>query len=197
MNWLEIAGTIVGILYLYWEYKASAWLWLASIAMPALYLGVYLKAGLYADFAISVYYIIASLYGLVIWISQRHKQPAYMPAEERGNGKADDITYTPKVLYLPLAFVAILLTLLLGLGLTRFTDSTVPWADAFTTALSIVALWMLAKKYVEQWLVWIVVDVVYSFLYVYKGLYPTGALYLAYSVVAIFGYYKWKKSIER
>ncbi len=82
-------------------------------------------------------------------------------------------------------FVAIALILI------EFTDSNVPWADSFTTALSIVAMWMLAKKYAEQWLVWILIDIVSSGLYVYKSLYFTAALYAVYAVIAIFGYRKW------
>jgi len=77
-----------------------------------------------------------------------------------------------------------------------FTDSNVPWWDSFTTALSVIALWMLAHKYVEQWLVWIVIDVACCGIYVYKGLYFTAFLYGFYAVVAIFGYLKWKKMMQ-
>jgi nicotinamide mononucleotide transporter len=69
----------------------------------------------------------------------------------------------------------------------------VPYGDAFTTALSIVAMWMLAKKYVEQWWLWFVVNVVSCGLYVWKGLYPTAGLFAVYSVISVFGYYKWKR----
>lgn len=187
MNYLEIAGTAVGILYLYWEYKANPWLWVASIVMPALYLAVYWDAGLYADFAISIYYIIASLYGLIVWLRGRGK------SSETHGEESLRIRHTPSRQILPLSLTAIALTFLLWVILHSFTDSTVPLADAFTTALSIVALWMLAKKYLEQWLVWIVVDAAYVILYAYKDLWFTSCLYLAYTVVAVFGYLKWKK----
>lgn len=186
MDILEIIGTLTGLLYLYWEYKASAWLWLASIAMPAIYLSVYFEAGLYADFAISIYYIIASVYGLLVWI--RHRR------HERENEKdVVKIRSTPKREVPVLAAVGLLLLFLLGFILKRFTDSSVPWGDALTTALSIVALWMLAQKYIEQWIVWCVADFAYAFLYAYKDLWLTAALYMIYAVVAIFGYFKWKK----
>lgn len=81
--------------------------------------------------------------------------------------------------------------------LIRFTDSTVPLADSFTTALSVVAMWMLAKKYVEQWLVWIVIDIVSAALYVYKDLPFTASLYALYAVIAWFGYRKWLKLIKK
>lgn len=193
MDYLEIAGTGVGILYLYWEYKASSWLWLASIAMPALYLAVYFNAGLYADFAISIYYIIASIYGLIVWLinSRKHSGSAAESAEDNNNG----ISNTPHSMIKWLCGAAVLLTLILGALLARFTDSTVPWADGFTTALSIVALWMLSRKYIEQWWVWTVVDAAYVVLYAYKDLWFTSGLYLAYTIVAIFGYYKWKRML--
>ena len=182
MNYLEILGTLIGIVYLYLEYRASAWLWAASIAMPAIYLAVYYEAGLYADFGISIYYILASVYGLVCWL--------------RGNaedGKPLAITRTPGAMWLPLALAFASIAAAIGFALSRFTDSTVPWADGATTALSIVAMWMLARKYVEQWLVWIAADVASAALYAYKDLWPTGALYLAYAVVALLGYRKWKR----
>lgn len=192
MNILEITGTAIGVLYLYWEYCASSWLWLASIAMPAIYLKVYFDAGLYADFGISVYYIVASLYGLTAWLRAR-KVSSGLPVAE----VALPITHTPRRIVIPLILTVLVLMGLLGFFLSRYTDSTVPWADAFTTALSIVALWMLARKYVEQWLVWLVADLAYAFLYAYKGLWLTGGLYLAYATVAVAGYVKWNKSIGK
>ena len=78
----------------------------------------------------------------------------------------------------------------------HYTDSNVPWADSFTTALSIVGMFMLARKWVEQWLVWIVVDVVSAGLYVYKDLCFYAALYAVYAVVAVFGYWAWKRKMH-
>ena len=81
--------------------------------------------------------------------------------------------------------------------LLRYTDSTVAFGDSFTTAASIVALYMLARKYAEQWVVWIVIDVVCCWLYLSKGLYPTSILYGLYSRLAIFGYRKWLKLMNK
>jgi len=83
------------------------------------------------------------------------------------------------------------LLLFIAFILIQYTDSTVPWLDSLTTALSIVAMWMLARKYVEQWLVWIVVDAVSAGLYIYKELYFTAGLYALYTVIAYFGYKEW------
>lgn len=189
MNYLEITGTVIGLIYLYLEYKANAWLWVASIAMPAVYLKVYYDAGLYADLAISIYYILASFYGLFCWLRIRRDKNI-------AGGEPLKISHAPKSVYLPLTLFFSVVFIIIGYILHRFTDSTVPWADAFTTAMSIVAMWMLARKYIEQWCVWIVADVACALLYFYKDLWFTGALYILYAVIAVFGYRKWKRMID-
>jgi nicotinamide mononucleotide transporter pnuC len=81
----------------------------------------------------------------------------------------------------------------LYLVLSRFTDSPVPWGDAFTTALSILAMWMLAQKYIEQWGVWMVINAVSAALYFWKGMTPTAVTYVVYTIVPIFGYMRWRR----
>lgn len=183
---LEITGVFVGLIYLWLEYKASIHLWIASIIMPAIYLIVYYQAGLYADFGINIYYLAVAVYGWVLWKYGRIKPDDRHPAEL-------PITHIPANALLPLGLVFLATFLLIAFVLIRFTDSNVPWLDSFTTALSIIGMWMLARKYLEQWWVWIAVDVVSAGLYVYKGLHLTAGLYALYSLIAVFGYYKWKK----
>lgn len=187
MNYLEMAGTVVGLLYLWLEYRASIYLWPVGIVMPAIYIFVYFQAGLYADFGINIYYLLAAVYGWCVWMKGR-----------RGGNRPDElpISRTPLRYCLPLSAVFLSAFFCIGLVLVSWTDSDVPWWDSFTTALSIVALWMLARKYVEQWLVWVAVDVVCCGLYVYKELYFTSALYGLYAVIAFFGYLKWKKMMR-
>ena len=84
----------------------------------------------------------------------------------------------------------------ISLALQHFTDSDVVWFNGLTSALSIVGMWMLARKWIEQWIVWIVVDILSAGLYCYKGLYLTAILYGVYAVIAIFGYRKWQKLME-
>lgn len=188
MNYLEIAGTAVGLIYLYLEFRASIWLWAAGIVMPAIYLAVYYQAGLYADFAINVYYLVASFYGVACWL--------------KGHGRSSDekdihISRTPKRLYWRLFAIFAVLLVVIAAILIEFTDSTVPWPDSFTTALSVVAMWMLAKKYAEQWLAWIIIDAASAALYIYKDLPFTAALYALYAVIAFFGYRKWLSLIPK
>lgn len=180
---LEVIGTIVGLVYLWLEYKASIYLWIASIIMPAIYIVVYYDAGLYADFGINIYYLGAAVYGWLVWrFGNKSKAQKELP-----------ITQMPMKSWLKVSMVYIVAQLLIAWILIEYTDSNVPWWDAFTTALSVVGMWMLARKYLEQWWVWIVVDVVCVGLYIYKELFFTAGLYAFYAIIAIFGWLNWKR----
>ena len=184
MNTLEWIGVGIGLVYLYLEYHASIWLWAASIVMPAIYIFVYYDAGIYADMGINIFYLISSFYGWILWY--------------RGKGtdvKKEElpITHTPLKRIFPYTLIGLFFFIVISYILINFTNSTIPYGDSFTTAASIVGLLMLARKYVEQWLVWLVVDAVCTILYIYKGLYPTAGLYALYSVISVAGYFKWLK----
>ena len=183
---LEILGFSIGILYLWWEYHADRRLWLASIVMPTISGWIYFSKGLYADFAINIYYFLMAIYGFVVW-------------SNGGSGKAKKklpITRIDRRHLIGAAAVFALLWLGIFAGLKFLTDSTVPVADSFTTALSIVGTWMLARKYLEQWLAWVAVDAVCVFLYAYKGIYFYALLYAIYTVIAVIGYRKWCRMMQ-
>ncbi len=187
---IELVGALIGLLYLFLEYKANVWLWPVGILMSLFYVIIYVTGKFYADAALQVYYIGANAYGLLKWTASRRR--GLRSGEEC---EELQITTTPKRLLLPLSLVTFGLWMLIFLILRSFTDSPVPLGDAFTTSLSIVAMWMLSRKYIEQWLFWIVVNVVCVALYFWKGLYPTAVLYAVYVVVAIMGYFRWRKEM--
>lgn len=195
---IEILGFSVGLLYLWWEYHADSRLWFASIVMPLISMWIYFNKGLYADFSINIYYLVIAVYGYIVWTRKKKTKVAELPVDDENdeNGENDEnaatpITHTPPRMIAVCVAAALALWALLYLGLNYLTDSTVPVADAFTTALSIVGMWMLARKYIEQWIVWIAVDAVCVGLYIYKGIYFYALLYLIYTVIAFFGYRKW------
>ena len=183
---LEILGFTIGLLYLWWEYHADAKVWIASVVMPAISMWIYYSEGLYADFGINIYYLLIAVYGFVSWTRGSSKS-------KNGSLKITHIGWLTGV-------AAVCATLLLWWFiwwiLVTFTDSTVPVADAFTTSLSIVGLWMLARKYVEQWLAWFVVDIVCCALYYYKGINFYCILYGIYTIVALLGYRKWLRLMK-
>ena len=190
---LDILGFVVGLVYLWLEYKASIWLWLAGIIMPAIDLFLYYKAGLYADFGMAVYYCMAGVYGFLAW--------KLFKTSDKGSGTESQvaerpITRFPRRQIIPTVLIALLLWAGIWWILVRYTDSTVPVADAFTTALSIIALWALSRKYAEQWLIWLVVDLVCSILYVRKGIPFKASIYGFYTVVAVLGYREWLRQVS-
>ena len=183
---LDMLGCIVGLIYIYQEYKASIWLWLTGIIMPVIYMFVYYEAGLYADFGMQIYYTLAAIYGFLYWKFGRKKGAEEIP-----------ITHYPRQLIFPSLLVFLLFWAALYIILIKFTNSTVPVLDSFGNALSFIGLWALAKKYIEQWWIWIVVDIELAGLYVYKEIPFTAGLYAFYAVIAVAGYFKWRRSLPR
>lgn len=184
MQTIEIIGAVIGLLYLYLEYKANKWLWPVGVLMPVFYVWIFFQTKFYADMGINVYYFFASIYG---WIRWTKAQP---------EDTDQKISHTPRRYILPLLVIGTALFALVAFILLRYTDSPVPYGDSFTTALSILAMWMLAHKYVEQWWFWFAVNIISCGLYVWKGLYPTSILFAIYSVISVFGYFKWMRMMK-
>jgi len=186
---LDLIGAVIGLVYIWQEYKASPWLWITGVIMPVVYMFVYLEAGLYADFGMQVYYTGAAVYGLLVWKFGRKK----------GQTAGEDmpITRVRRSVLLPSLLFFLIAWAIVWLVLVSYTNSTVPVADAFGNALSFVGLWWLARKYVEQWLIWVVVDAELALLYVYKGIPFTAVLYGIYVPMAVVGYLKWRRMMKR
>lgn len=190
---LDILGFVTGILYLYWEYFANPKMWFAELIMPVIMVWLFFDKGLYADCAMNMYYFVIAIYGYIVWTRHRHHISDGTSEKEKGKSSGKAITHIPTLrLFFALA-AFIVLYALIAWWLITCTDSTVPWLDSLTTALSIVAMWMLAQKYVEQWLAWIVVDAVSCGLYLYKDIPWSATRYFIYTVIAVFGFFKWRK----
>lgn len=190
MDWklvLQIVGFALGMLYMYLEYKADVRLWIVGLIMPMIHGTLYFKAGLYADFGMEMYYIAAGIWGLVAWKVTGKRKTA-------DNGIA--ISSTPLRLWPLLIAIYAVLHAALYFFLSLCTDSTVPFWDAMTTAMSIVAMWMLARKYKEQWLVWVVRDLITVGLYIYKDIPITALRHVMYAVIGVAGYMKWRKMLK-
>ena len=185
--YLDIFTTLLGLVYIYLEYKASIWLWLIGVVMPALDVWLYWNHGLYGDAAMAVYYTVAAVYGFLVWRYGKKKHSTQANVEEM------PITHMKKSLYLPAIIFFVVAWGVTWYALKTYTNSTIPVLDGFTNALSFVGLWALARKYIEQWFFWIVVDIVSCYLYIGKGIPFKAGLYGLYVVIAVAGYFKWKK----
>ena len=201
MDWkliLQIAGVALGLLYLWLEYRADIRLWIVGLVMPVVHGALYFRAGLYADCSMQLYYIAAGLYGWAVWHRSRSPRSASAPdaAARRSDAPATaepSVRHTPRRWLPALAAAYVALHATIYLLLVHLTDSTVPFWDSFTTALCIVAYWMLSRKLVEQWLVWLAVDLACVGLYVYKQIPLTAGLYALYSALAVAGYLRWHR----
>lgn len=182
-NYIELLGAILGFAYILFSIRQSIWTWPVGLLTSVLYVWVFLTTKLYADMGLQVYYVFISIYGWYEWLRGKSSD----------DGGKLHITRLTLKLGLVLALISVLVFLLMWYVLKNFTDSPVPFADSLATTLSIVATWMLARKILEHWLVWIFVDAFSIGLFWYKDLYPTVILFVVYTVMALVGFVEWKK----
>ena len=186
-HWLDILTTILGLIYIWLEYRASIARWFIGIIMPVLDAYLYWSHGLYGDAGMAVYYTLAAVYGYAVWKfgRKRNQTTDVMP-----------ITHTPLRLYLPITLFFFVAWGIIYYILITWTNSTVPLLDSFSNALSFIGLWALARKYIEQWFFWIGVDMVCCMLYVQKDIPFKAGLYGLYVVIAVMGWFKWKQMMN-
>jgi len=181
-NWIEIIGAILSLIYLYLSIKQKVSLWFYGIISSLFYIVVFFQTKFYADMSLQFYYVVVSIYG---WINWKQGKPE--------TGEDLPTTQMSKRLFVNLVLATTLIYLIYYLVLAKFTDSTIPKADSLVGALSVVGTWMLARKLIENWFVWILADGLCVGLYLYKGLYPTAILFVVYTLMAVVGYLQWKK----
>lgn len=185
-NYVEVIGATLGLLFLYLEIKEKVWLWPVGLLSSLFYVVIFFEAKFYADMGLQVYYVLISIYGWYKWW--------------RGVGGESHYNLPITNIKFKLAFKLLIITALLFFGiaevLRRYTDSPIPYWDAFTTSLSIVATWMLAKKIIEQWWIWVIANFVSTCLFFWRGLYPSVVLFFFYTIMAFVGYYSWQKTLR-
>lgn len=183
-NIVEIFGAVTGIAYVILEIRRNIWLWPLGILTSAVYIYVFGREGFYANMGLQVYYLVISVYG---WYAWRRRAQVEQP------GGKTDVRRIGAVTAAWCTVSAIALWAGLWFILDRATDSPVPLWDGLITSLSVVATWMLTRKYLEQWYVWIVANSIAIAVYLASGLYPTAILFFVYFVMAIIGLLKWRQ----
>jgi len=186
---LEVTGTVASLVYLFYSIREKVWLWPWGIIASAISLLVFYQCALYADMGLQVYYLAISAYGWWYWMSGKaQEETGHVPIKEISRRLFIKLVIVGLVIYLGL-----LGALLYIPAMVNIASSDMPYLDAFTTAASITATWMLARKYLQHWIFWIVIDLVSMGMYLYKGLYFYSILFLIYTVGAIVGYREWRR----
>lgn len=182
MNWLEPVAVATGIVSVYLSVKQKIWSWPTALVNVSLYFVVFRESKLYADMALQVIYFVLSLYGWYEWL---------YGGENRTELKVSRASPGMAVM---LSAIAVVGVAVLGTLFARFTDAALPYVDSATSTTSLVAQWMMTRKVLENWAVWIAVDVVYVGMFVYKHLYLTSGLYAGFLVLAVMGHVQWRRS---
>ncbi|AEV81465.1 nicotinamide mononucleotide transporter [Actinoplanes sp. SE50] len=182
-TWAEVLGFLTGLLNVWLLVRQHVLNWPLGILNVLLLMLVFGTAGLYADMGLQVVYVILGLYGWWAWLRGGADHTALV------------VRPTTRAEWLALAVAGVLLTGGLWLFLDRLTGSTVPLADAVTTALSLLATYGQTRKLVESWWLWIAADLIYIPLYCYKELWLTAILYVAFLALCVAGLRSWRRAV--
>lgn len=181
---LEAIAVIFGIISVYLSTRQNIWSWPTALINVSLFSALFLRSGLYSDTGLQVVYFVLSLYGWYEWLYG-------------GAGRtAIAVSRTSSKTWVVLGGLAVIMWALLGTITSRLPGTALPYVDAATTTVSLIAQWMMTRKLIENWLIWIAVDVVYVGMFIFKGLYLTAFNYGIYLALAALGYIAWKRSLE-
>jgi nicotinamide mononucleotide transporter len=187
LHYIEVLATISGLLYVIYTIRENNLLWLFGIISSGLFVFVFYSSGIFAYATLYIYYVLIGIYGWYNWSRK-------IPDMEGRQGNIVIRRGSVAVIFSCLA-ISILLAVPLYFILKEYTDSDIALLDAILTSSGMVATWMLTQKIIEQWLFWIVIDLLSFGVMILKGLYPSSLLFLAYTFLAVKGYFEWKKAL--
>ncbi|MFM6975277.1 MAG: nicotinamide riboside transporter PnuC [Sphingobacteriaceae bacterium] len=181
---LETFGVISGVLCVWLAAKNNIWNWPIAIISVSIYIIIFFEAKLYADMGLQVYFMAMNIYGWYFW----SRKPADAPKVPVQSISKTEILFA--------ICGVVVFTALLGFFLFQQTDAAFPFIDSFCTALSLVAQLFMARKILENWLIWIFVDIIYVGVYLAKDLHLTAGMYALYVYIALSGYLAWRKELK-
>ena len=182
-NWFEIVAAALAITYLILAMQQNILCWAAWIISSIMYLFVMFSAGLYMESGLQIFYIVMGIYGWIQW-------------NNRSSNNNLTVSTWPIINHIYILLILIVLVTFSGLILSNLTEAVSPYIDAFTTWGAIIATYMVAKKILENWYYWFVVDFVSVFLFLSRELYTTALLFSIYIILVIFGFITWRKSMR-
>mgnify|MGYP006413715903 FL=1 len=179
--WMEIAAVVFAIIYLLLAVKQDVKCWFAAIISSILYFFIMYDAGLYMEAYLQIFYIMMAFYGLQQWRSVDTDAPQFI------------VRTWHKRMHIKIIVLIVIMTLISGFLLEKYTNAILPFIDGLTTWGAIVATYMVAKRLLENWIYWFVIDFISIFLFMSRGLFLTSGLFFIYLVIIYFGYMSWVK----
>lgn len=183
-TWLEIGGFVLAVLMVIGNIREKLWAWPLAIISSLLYFVLFWRSKLYGDATLQLFFMALACWG---WLQWRRGQ--------RTDGSTLYITTLSAPEAIKIVAISVALWAMTGFFLLRFTDTDVPWWDAFPTAVSLVAQFLLARKYLENWIAWMVVNTVSTGLFAYKGLWLTVILYALFIAMSVVGWRAWRRRL--
>ncbi len=183
-NYIELIAALLGVSGVWLTTRQNIWCWPVGLTNVILSMFVFFQAKLYYDFILQIFYFVMTLYGWYSWLF--------------GTKKSQRL-YVSKIGKKKLLFAIVITAVsvvILGKLAETYTDASLPYWDAFTTAGGIIATFWMARKIIENWYAWIFIDILCTFIYIYKGLYAFSVLYLIFAILAVIGYIQWKKDLQ-
>ena len=177
----EVTAMLLGLAYLLLAVRRNLLCWLCAFLSTSIYIALFLKASLYMQVLLNVFYLAMAVYGFIDWKRGR---------SESGEVRIESWTVNQHV---TVAVLVIIASALNGWALSRWTDSPAPYLDSFVTWGSVVTTWMVARRIIENWLYWIVVDAAGAWLVYGQGMLPTTLLFIIYLGIVVRGYFVWRR----
>lgn len=177
---IESIAVLFSILYAILAVKENIWCWGAALISVSLYIYICFSAQLYPETGLQVFYFIMAIIGYYMWNKENK----------------EEIKEWSEIKHLLIILLGAILTFFMGFYFSTYTNSHMPIIDSFTTVFSIIATYMVIKKVLGNWLYWIVIDAVSVYLYFNRDLHLTSLLFIAYTIIAIFGYFSWMKKMK-
>ncbi|MFT6166055.1 MAG: nicotinamide mononucleotide transporter [Vicingaceae bacterium] len=182
-NTMEAVAVVTALIYIALASKGNRWCFLFGLISSSIYVYITFHLNFFFDVGINAYYVIMSFYGWFAWSKQNN--PSSVQVEKISSKKLVLTITLGTITFLTLAAIA-----------DKYSSAELAYFDAFTTVFAVIATYMVVKRQIENWLIWIVVDAIAAGMYFYKELYFTTLLFIVYTLVAVFGYLKWKKLLN-